>query len=87
MDDTREDECETRTALYLIVDFAGTDTASLLAIDSPCQRVELFNFQQPSANPGTELRSRHVPKNELRLKRADEFPTGSASAVSGGNER
>ena len=42
--------------------------------DSLCQRVELLYSQHPLANPGPELRIRHVFPNELRLQRAPEFP-------------
>ena len=51
IDSVREDECETRTGLHLVVDFMGTDTAVPSEKDSPCLRMELFNFQQASANP------------------------------------
>ena len=81
IDSAREYECQARTGLHLVVDFAGTDTASLPVINSPCQRMELFNFQQSSANPDPELRFRHVLQNELRLQRSAEFPIGSMEAI------
>ena len=68
--------CETRTGLHLIVDLAGADTASLPVMDSPCQRMELFNFRQPPADLGPELQFRHVARPSSRCRRRKKNSAG-----------